>query len=171
MRCGCCPSTALIYKMHLESIELVCRVPTPEQGRDFVPRLVSGEWLSTVAGMDRLVVLDRGRIVEQGSHRDLLASGGAYAKLWQHQSRLVRCGQRPILRLPRMASPGRSCSICVVSLSSVNEQVVDVPVQPPLHPMKVNPLLGVSVRVVLKFAPYVWVQVLPGLVAAVQLLI
>ena len=40
-------------------------------------------------------------------------------------------------------------------------QVVDVPVQPPLplHPMKVNPLLGVSVRVVLKFAPYVCVQV------------
>ena len=40
-------------------------------------------------------------------------------------------------------------------------QVVDVPVQPPLplHPMKVNPLLGVSVSVVLKFAPYVWVQV------------
>ena len=47
-----CPSTALIYKMHLESIELVCRVPTPEQARDFVPRLVSGEWLSTVAGSE-----------------------------------------------------------------------------------------------------------------------
>lgn len=47
-----CPSTALIYKMHLESIELVCRVPTAEQSRDFVPRLVSGEWLSTVAGSE-----------------------------------------------------------------------------------------------------------------------
>jgi alkylation response protein AidB-like acyl-CoA dehydrogenase len=47
-----CPSTALIYKMHLESIELVCRIPTPEQARDFVPHLVSGEWLSTVAGSE-----------------------------------------------------------------------------------------------------------------------
>src|SRR5690606_25065222 len=42
--------------------------------------------LSTVAGMDRLVVLDRGRVVEQGTHGDLLAADGAYAKLWQHQS-------------------------------------------------------------------------------------
>lgn len=47
-----CPSTALIYKMHLESIEMVCRVPTPDQARDFVPRLISGEWLSTVAGSE-----------------------------------------------------------------------------------------------------------------------
>jgi ATP-binding cassette subfamily B protein len=42
--------------------------------------------LSTVAGMDQLVVLDRGRIVEQGTHHELLASQGAYAKLWDHQS-------------------------------------------------------------------------------------
>jgi ATP-binding cassette subfamily B protein len=48
--------------------------------------LVVAHRLSTVATMDRLVVLDRGRIVEQGTHRELLASGGAYAKLWQHQS-------------------------------------------------------------------------------------
>ncbi|WP_299534832.1 ABC transporter ATP-binding protein [uncultured Streptomyces sp.] len=48
--------------------------------------LVVAHRLSTVAGMDRLVVLDRGRIVEQGTHRQLLASGGAYARLWQHQS-------------------------------------------------------------------------------------
>jgi ABC-type multidrug transport system fused ATPase/permease subunit len=39
--------------------------------------------LSTLAGLDRLVVLDQGRIVEQGSHGDLLAAGGLYATLWR----------------------------------------------------------------------------------------
>jgi len=42
--------------------------------------------LSTIAAMDRLIVLDRGRIVEQGDHRSLLARGGLYARLWAHQS-------------------------------------------------------------------------------------
>jgi ATP-binding cassette subfamily B multidrug efflux pump len=42
--------------------------------------------LSTIARMDRLVVLDRGRIVEQGSHAELLARGGHYAALWRRQS-------------------------------------------------------------------------------------
>ena len=36
--------------------------------------------------MDRLVVLDKGRIVEEGTHAALLAAGGAYARLWQRQS-------------------------------------------------------------------------------------
>lgn len=48
--------------------------------------LVVAHRLSTVAGMDQLVVLDRGRIVEQGTHQELLGADGAYAKLWQHQS-------------------------------------------------------------------------------------
>ncbi len=42
--------------------------------------------LSTIAAMDRLVVLDKGRIVEEGDHRSLLAQGGLYARLWAHQS-------------------------------------------------------------------------------------
>jgi hypothetical protein len=42
--------------------------------------------LSTIAAMDRLIVLDQGRIVEEGDHRSLLAQGGLYARLWAHQS-------------------------------------------------------------------------------------
>ncbi len=42
--------------------------------------------LSTIAAMDRLVVLDKGRIVEMGDHRSLLQQGGLYARLWAHQS-------------------------------------------------------------------------------------
>ena len=42
--------------------------------------------LSTIAAMDRLVVMDQGRIVEQGTHAELVAAGGIYARLWRHQS-------------------------------------------------------------------------------------
>jgi ATP-binding cassette, subfamily B, multidrug efflux pump len=42
--------------------------------------------LSTIAAMDRLIVLDKGRIVEEGSHYALLAHKGLYARLWAHQS-------------------------------------------------------------------------------------
>lgn len=42
--------------------------------------------LSTIAAMDRLIVMDRGRIAEQGSHEELLAAGGLYARLWARQS-------------------------------------------------------------------------------------
>ncbi len=42
--------------------------------------------LSTIMAMDRLVVMDQGRIVEQGTHAELLALNGIYARLWEHQS-------------------------------------------------------------------------------------
>ncbi len=42
--------------------------------------------LSTIAAMDRLVVMDQGRVVETGDHASLLAAGGIYARLWAHQS-------------------------------------------------------------------------------------
>ena len=42
--------------------------------------------LSTIAMLDRLVVIDEGRIVESGTHAELLARGGLYAELWRRQS-------------------------------------------------------------------------------------
>lgn len=42
--------------------------------------------LSTIAAMDRLIVLDKGEIVEQGTHEELIQHGGIYAKLWSHQT-------------------------------------------------------------------------------------
>jgi ATP-binding cassette subfamily B multidrug efflux pump len=42
--------------------------------------------LSTIAQMDRILVMDAGRIVEEGAHADLLAQGGLYAQFWARQS-------------------------------------------------------------------------------------
>ncbi|HBC3385048.1 TPA: ABC transporter ATP-binding protein [Vibrio parahaemolyticus] len=42
--------------------------------------------LSTIAAMDRLIVMDDGKIIEQGSHHELLQLGGVYAQLWKHQT-------------------------------------------------------------------------------------
>ena len=42
--------------------------------------------LSTIAAMDRLIVIDKGRIVEEGTHQSLIAMNGLYAGLWEHQS-------------------------------------------------------------------------------------
>jgi ATP-binding cassette subfamily B multidrug efflux pump len=42
--------------------------------------------LSTIAAMDRLIVLDKGKIVEEGTHQQLIKGSGIYAQLWQHQT-------------------------------------------------------------------------------------
>jgi ATP-binding cassette, subfamily B, bacterial len=48
--------------------------------------IVIAHRLSTIQKMDRIIVLDGGKVVEQGSHKDLLRTHGTYAKLWAHQS-------------------------------------------------------------------------------------
>ena len=48
--------------------------------------IVIAHRLSTIQAMDRILVMDQGRIIEQGSHRELLAHVGSYATLWAHQS-------------------------------------------------------------------------------------
>ncbi len=48
--------------------------------------IVIAHRLSTIQKMDRIVVLDKGRILEQGSHKELVRANGQYAKLWNHQS-------------------------------------------------------------------------------------
>ena len=65
--------------------------------------IVIAHRLSTVRRMDSLVVLDGGRIVEQGSHESLLEQGGIYASLWAHQSG----GFLPVTDVERLAVPRR----------------------------------------------------------------
>ncbi len=48
--------------------------------------IVIAHRLSTIAKLDRIIVLDNGKIIEDGTHADLLKEGGTYAKLWSHQS-------------------------------------------------------------------------------------
>jgi len=46
--------------------------------------------LSTVVGADKILVLEEGRIVEQGSHQELTASGGLYARMWADYNQTVQ---------------------------------------------------------------------------------
>ncbi len=48
--------------------------------------IVVAHRLSTIAKLDRIIVLDHGRIVEDGTHADLIEAGGMYSRLWRHQS-------------------------------------------------------------------------------------
>jgi len=66
--------------------------------------IVIAHRLSTVRRMDRLIVLERGRIVESGSHDELLAVGGIYASLWAHQSGGFLSNQQTAISGQRSAS-------------------------------------------------------------------
>ena len=61
------------------------------RSRDGAPRtmIMIAHRLSTVRGADNIVVLDRGRVAEQGSHGQLLAAGGIYARMWADYERAV----------------------------------------------------------------------------------
>ena len=48
--------------------------------------IVIAHRLSTIARLDRIVVISEGKIIEDGSHSELLAHKGVYARLWEHQS-------------------------------------------------------------------------------------
>ena len=62
--------------------------------------------LSTIAQMDRLIIMDQGRIVETGTHQDLLAGGGLYADLWSRQSGGFLAGNTIPPKDARMAGSG-----------------------------------------------------------------
>ena len=48
--------------------------------------LVIAHRLSTIQKLDRILVIDNGRIAEEGTHQELIDKNGLYAKLWKHQS-------------------------------------------------------------------------------------
>jgi ATP-binding cassette, subfamily B, multidrug efflux pump len=60
--------------------------------------------LSTIAAMDRLVIMDKGAIVEMGTHTDLLALGGLYASLWERQSGAFLVAPEPQEEVQREAA-------------------------------------------------------------------
>jgi len=78
-------TSALDKKTEREIQETLDRLTSGEHGTK-PTTLVVAHNLTTIAGADRIVVMSSGKIVEIGSHVELLAKGGVYARLWQSQS-------------------------------------------------------------------------------------
>ncbi|MGE3770912.1 MAG: ABC transporter ATP-binding protein [Bdellovibrionales bacterium] len=64
-------------------VEIQAAIKTAMQGKTVI---AIAHRLSTIASLDRLIVMENGHIVEEGTHAQLVAKGGTYAKLWEHQS-------------------------------------------------------------------------------------
>jgi ATP-binding cassette subfamily B multidrug efflux pump len=62
--------------------------------------------LSTIAAMDRILAMDAGHIVEQGTHDALLAKDGLYARLWARQSGVFLRGKKPFRRIKAIITEG-----------------------------------------------------------------
>ena len=61
-------------------------VPSDVDEAEFEMQITAPEGTSTAA-MDEILVLDAGRVVERGTHAELLGAGGCYARLWHHERR------------------------------------------------------------------------------------
>ena len=70
--------------------------------------LVIAHRLSTIIGADEIIVLDRGTIVERGSHHELLASDGLYASMWNRQREAEAARERLALIDDEAAAPNRN---------------------------------------------------------------
>ena len=71
------------------------------------PRCVIAHRLSTVVDAHAIVVLEAGRVVEQGTHSDLLARGGRYAQMWQLQQQVAAARPGAGLSLRASGPPGK----------------------------------------------------------------